>query len=55
MRVRRGELSGVAADSLAKFYTDGRAERTLSTYSAAYKKVVQHGERIGSSVFRWKE
>ena len=41
------------ADSLAEFYIDGRAEHTLSTYSAAYKKVVRQGERIVHSVFRW--
>lgn len=55
MRVERGELVGVKVEDLVDHYVGSRAKSTLSTYAAAYKKVVEHMLVSGRSLFRWGE
>ena len=55
MRVERGELKGVEAEELLKFYLGSRAERTLPTYQSAFRKVWAHASNVESSLFRWGE
>ena len=42
-------------EDLVDHYVGSRAKSTLSTYAAAYKKVVEHMLVSGRSLFRWGE
>ena len=42
-------------EDLVDHYLGSRASSTLSTYAAAYKKVVEHMLESGRSLFRWGE
>ena len=55
MRVERRELTGVNPKTLCQFVMDSRAEGTIKTYGAAFKKVWNFGEKIKKSVFLWGE
>ena len=53
MRAEIGELRGVNVDEVAEYYLKGRAASTITAYGPAYKKVAEHGEKVGCSVFCW--